>query len=117
MCPETRPFGTSTESVVLVLVSTVAVVPLNKTVLPLGVREKFVPEIVMVVPLAPTSGVNPEIVGALGVAVTVKLAAEEALPPGLVTEIRPVVAPVGTVAISCVVLADVTVAVTPLNFT
>src|SRR5213594_768399 len=49
--------------------------------------------------------------------VTVKLEALAAVPPGVVTLIVPVVAPVGTVAVICVAELTVNVAVVPLNFT
>jgi hypothetical protein len=47
----------------------------------------------------------------------VKLAALVPVPAGVVTEIGPVVAPVGTVAEICVALLTVNVALVPLNFT
>jgi len=49
--------------------------------------------------------------------VTVKLEALVAVPPGVVTLIVPVVAPVGTVAVICVAELTVNVAFVPLNFT
>jgi hypothetical protein len=57
---------------------------------------KFVPLIVTLLPTAPLVGVKLVIVGAL--ALTVKLLALVAVPPGVVTLTGPVVAPVGTVA-------------------
>ena len=49
---------------------------------------------------------------------TVKFAVLVAVPPGVVTLILPVVAPVGTVAVICVAESTVNVvAVTLLNFT
>ena len=70
----------------------VAAVPLNVTpVAPV----KFVPLIVTLVPAGPLAGVKLVIVGAL--AVTVKLLALVAVPPGVVTLSGPVVAPAGTV--------------------
>ena len=65
---------------------------------------KFVPVIVTDVPTGPLVGVKDVTVGALVVAVTVKLAVELALPPEVVTETFPVVAPLGTVAVICVAL-------------
>jgi len=47
----------------------------------------------------------------------VKLEALVAVPPGVVTLIVPVVAPVGTVAVICVAELTVNVAFVPLNFT
>lgn len=52
-----------------------------------------------------------------GNGVIVKLDALVAVPPGAVTEIGPVVAPDGTVAVICVALTTVKVAETPLKFT
>src|SRR5947208_6396251 len=49
--------------------------------------------------------------------VTVKLETLVAVPPGVVTLIVPVVAPVGTVAVICVAELTVNVALVPLNFT
>ena len=70
-----------------------AAVPLNLTA---DAPVKFVPLIVTLVPVGPLAGVKLVIVGAL--AVTVKLVALVAVPPGAVTLSEPVVAPAGTVA-------------------
>jgi len=70
-----------------------AVIPLNLTA---DAPVKFVPLIVTLVPVGPLAGVKLVIVGAL--AVTVKLVALVAVPPGAVTLSGPVVAPAGTVA-------------------
>ena len=70
-----------------------AAVPLNATAV---APVKFVPLIVTLVPVGPLAGVKLVIVGAL--AVTVKLVALVAVPPGAVTLSGPVVAPAGTVA-------------------
>ena len=56
---------------------------------------KFVPLIVTLVPTGPLAGVKLVIVGA---GITVKLFVLLAVPPGVVTLSRPVVAPAGTVA-------------------
>ena len=70
----------------------VALAPLKATrVVPL----KLLPLMVTLVPTGPLAGVKPVIVGGL---MTVKLPALVAVPPGVVTLIVPVVAPVGTVA-------------------
>ena len=74
------------------LTEKVAVVPLNRTAV---APVKFVPLIVTLVPVGPLVGVKLVIVGAL--AVTVKLLALVAVPPGVVTLSEPVVAPAGTV--------------------
>ena len=69
--------------------------PLNLTVLvPCGAAPKFVPVIVTEVPTAPPPGVNEVIVGG---GKTVKVPLLVAVPPGVVTERVPVVAPDGTV--------------------
>jgi hypothetical protein len=68
-------------------------VPLNATAV---APVKFVPLIVTLVPAGPLVGVKPVMVGAL--ALTVKVLALVAVPPGVVALIGPVVAPAGTVA-------------------
>ena len=70
-----------------------AALPLNRTAV---APVKFVPLIVTLVPTPPLVGAKLVIVGAL--AVTVKLLALLAVPPGVVTLTGPVVAPAGTVA-------------------
>ena len=74
---------------------------------------------VTAVPGAPIVGVKLVIVGAPSapLVVTVKGAPVVAEAEPMVTEIRPVVAPVGTVTTSWVVVAEVTVAAVPLNLT
>jgi len=95
-------------------VKTVVAMPLNlMAVAPV----KLVPVIVTLAPMVPLVGVKDVIVGAPAV-VTVKLALLLAVLPGVVTEILPVVAPVGTVAV--IEVAELTVnvvAVVPLNLT
>ena len=68
---------------------------------------KCVPVRVTVVPTGPAVGVKLVTVGFFGSAVTVKLAALVALPPGVVTVIAPVVAAEGTVTLICVAEATV----------
>lgn len=94
-----------------VAVKVVAAVPLKVTAV---VPVKFVPVSVTVAPLAPLEGVKEVIVGA---GTTVKLVALVAVPPGVVTAIVPVVAPVGTVAVIVVALALKVVAAVPLKLT
>ena len=65
---------------------------------------KFVPVSVTIVPMGPDEGVKLVIVGA---GITVNELVLVAVPPGVVTAITPVVAPVGTVAVMLV--ADTTV--------
>ena len=74
---------------------------------------KFVPVRVTLVPIGPEIGVNPLIVGA-----TPKPAALVAVPPGVVTEIVPLVAAAGTVAVTLVAVTTVKlVAGVPWNVT
>ncbi len=61
--PEVAPAGTVTVILVAVLAVTVAVVPLNCTVLFEGVVLKFAPVIVTEIPTEPEVGVNEVIVG------------------------------------------------------
>ena len=76
----------------------------------------MVPLIVTVVPAVPIVGVKLVIVGA-SEAATVKDVLLETLLADVVTVIGPVVAPVGTLVMICVAVAETTVAVTPLNVT
>ena len=74
------------------MIMKVALAPLKATrVAPV----KLVPLIVTLVPTGPLAGVKLVIVGGL---ISVKLPALVAVPPGVVTLMVPVVAPVGTVA-------------------
>jgi len=70
----------------------VALAPLNATAV---VPMKFVPLIVTLAPTGPPVGVKLVIVGGLKIVNGLELVA---VPPGVVTLIVPVVAPVGTVA-------------------
>jgi len=88
-----------------------ALVPLNCTAV---APVKFVPLIVTLVPAGPLPGVKLVIVGGLS---TVKLLALLAVPPGVVTLIGPVVAPLGTVAAIEVDEFTVKLALVPLNRT
>jgi hypothetical protein len=101
--PLVAPVGTT--AVICVAESTVklvAAVRLNVTsVAPV----RFVPVMTTVVPTGPLIGTNETIVGA--VEGTVKFEGLAAVPPGVVTLIGPVVAPVGTTAVICV--AELTV--------
>jgi hypothetical protein len=86
--------------------------------LSVGVVLKLVPVIVTSVPIGPDAGVKLVIVGVDDELVTVKL--EELVPVNspTVTEMVPVLAPVGTVAtIDVDVGVPVMFAVVPLNFT
>jgi hypothetical protein len=85
----------------ITLLNRTAVTPLNP-----------VPVIVMVEPIVPLVGVK-----LVNVGVTVKLLVVVAVPLPVVTTIFPVVAVLGTMAVSCVEEILVNVALTPLNVT
>lgn len=108
--PVVAAAGTAVVICVVLFMVNVAAVPLNESA---EAPAKFVPEITTLVPEVPLVGVKLEIVGA-GM-LTVKFAAELADPPGVVTEIFPVVAPTGTEVVICVALVTVKVATVPLN--
>jgi len=76
-------------------VKLLAMVPLNLTA---ETPVKLVPVRITAVPTAPLLGLKLVIVGAT--TVTVKLVLLVAVPPGVVTEMGPVVAPLGTRAVS-----------------
>jgi len=78
---------------------------------------KPVPMIVTLVPTRVLAGLNELIVGAAVAAVTVKLVELVAVPPGVVTLIAPLVAPLGTVAVICVSELTVKEAAAPLKAT
>src|SRR6266545_4657612 len=112
--PVTAPTGTAAVICVAEFTTKLARAPPNRrSVAPV----KAVPVIVTAVPVLPLVGENEEIVGAG--TVTVKLALLVSVPPGVVTVILPVVAPVGTF-VSIRVPWEFTVtgdALTPLNCT
>jgi len=112
--PVEVPAGTVRVMVVAVEAVTVAATPLKDTALFVGVVLKFVPLIVMVAPTAPEEGLRLVMVG-LGN--TVKSAELVIVMPFTLTEILPVVAPVGTMAVILVLVEDVTNAVVVLNLT
>jgi hypothetical protein len=113
MLPVVAPLGTGTVMLVSLqqIEHGVAVIPLNFTVLFCWVAPKLVPVIVTSTPTAPEVGDTLEIMGS-----TVKLTPLLA-PPSIVTTTSPVVAPVGTVTISVVLVPLVTVAGVPLKAT
>src|ERR1700731_4648452 len=111
--PVVAPVGTEVARLVALQLVTVAVVPLNVTVLVPCVDPKFVPVIVTAVPTGP-EGVDKLVM--LGVGDTVKLTPLLGTPP-TVTTTFPVVAPAGTEVARLVALQLVTVAVVPLNVT
>ncbi len=91
-------------------------VMLFRTRLLFALGSKLAPVMVTTVPETPTDGVKLVMLGALEAA-TVKFKLLVAVPDESVTRIGPVVAPVGTAATSWFGLAELTVAVTPLNCT
>jgi hypothetical protein len=113
--PVVPPEGTVTTMLPELQVVTVAVVPLNLTVLLPWDEPKFAPAIVTEAPTAPVVG---ERLVMLGAASTVKLFPLLAT-PDTVTTTLPVVAPLGTETVMLVALQHVPqgVAVVPLNFT
>jgi hypothetical protein len=95
--PLFAPPGTLARTCVDETTEKLAGFPLNVTRV---VPDRFVPVIVTVVFTRPEVGLKPEIVGAEDVLVTVKLAELVPVPFGVVTEIVPLAAPAGTVAVS-----------------
>ena len=96
ICPVLAPAGTvavicSSE----MTVSPVRSVPFRVTAV---AHVKPVPPIVTSVPTGPEAGENPLIEGG---GITVKLPELVAVPPGVMTEICPELAPAGTVAVIC----------------
>src|SRR6266478_4628008 len=110
--PLLAPAGTVAVIWVAELTVKLALVPLNATVV---APVRVVPVIVTEVPAEPLVGLNPVTVGAGRV--TVKLAVLVAVPPGVVTEIVPLLAPAGTVAVIWVAELTVKLALVPLNAT
>jgi len=110
--PVVAPAGIVVVILVVVDAVTVAGIPLNETVLLVGVVLKFVPEIIMVAPSAPLLGLNPV---SVGVGATEKLFALNTVIPFNESEILPVVAPTGTVVIRLVEVDALTGVSTPLK--
>ena len=110
--PVVAPLGTVTAMLVLLHEVTVAVVPLNLTVLAPCVVPKFVPVIVTAEPAKPEVGLRLVIAGAG----TVKLTPLLAKPPTVTTTV-PVAAPAGTVTLMLVALQLVVVATVPPKVT
>lgn len=109
--PLVAPLGTVTPITVALQLETVAVVPLNFTVLVPWFAPKPLPVMVTVVPTGPTEGEMLLMVDA-----TPKLTPLPASPPAVTTTL-PVVAPAGTVTPMLVALQLVTAAAVPLNVT
>jgi len=93
----------------------------NEVAVPLSLRlvapVRLVPVMTTPVPTAPLAGLKPVMAGAGPATVTLKLLAELAVPLAVVTEILPVVAPFGTVAVTCVALPTAKEAEAPLKET
>jgi hypothetical protein len=99
MGPVVALFGTVV--VICVELTTLKGAPAGPLKVTAVVPVKFVPVMVTLVFAGPLVGVKPVMVGAL----TAKLPAEVAVPPGVVTEMGPVVALFGTVVVICVALS------------
>jgi hypothetical protein len=116
--PDASGEGTETEIEVAVDEVTGAEVRLNFRESLAAVISKLVPVTLMAFPATPLPGLKDVMVGAPDPPLmTVKEVVLLAVPEGLVTLMVPVVAPDGTVATSCVDVADVTVAWVPLKDT
>ena len=115
--PDVAPPGTAVPMVVAVALVAMAGARWKVGRFPAGVVSKLVPVMDTAVSGTATVGVKLAMVGAPLLAVLVKLVLLVALPAGLVTEIGPVVAAAGTVTVSFDVVAAVTVAPVPLNWT
>src|SRR5438552_9855633 len=112
--PVVAPLGTVAVICVSEFTAKEAAAPLNATAV---APVKCEPLIVTPARTVPLAGLNELIVGAEGATVTVKLVALVAVPPGVVTLIAPVVAPLGTVAVICVSEFTAKEAAAPLNAT
>ncbi len=112
--PVVAPDGTVVVILVDVELVTVAEVPLNIATLLAGIILKFVPEMVTVAPTAPLAGAK---LLRVGVGNTVKFVALLIVTPLTDTEIGPVAAPDGTMAVMVVGVEEITWATTPLNET
>lgn len=112
--PVVAPVGTEVVRVLVLDAVTTASVPLNLTEFSEGIILKFVPVIVTTVPIVPIVGVK---LINVGVGRTVKISALVNVMPLTVTEIGPVVAPVGTVVVILVGEDATTVEMVPLKRT
>ncbi len=111
--PVVAPVGTVTTMLVALQLVTVAVVPLNATLLLPCVAPKFNPVIVTATPTAPEIWLRLVM---LGGGTTVKVEALVGCVPYVPTTL-PVVAPVGTATVTLVALQALGVAAVPLNVT
>jgi hypothetical protein len=110
--PVVAALGTVAAICVALFTVKLAAVPLKASAV---APVRLLPVMVTTVPMAPLAGAKLAMLGAG--ACTVKLLAERAFPPAVVTEILPLVAPLGTVAAICVALFTVKLAAVPLNAT
>lgn len=110
--PVVAPAGTLVEMWLASVTEKVAAVPLNFTLVE---PVKFVPVKVTLVPTTPLVGEKFVRVGLA--TLTVKLVAEVAVPCGVINEIFPVTAPLGTVKVALVALLTEKVAETPPTVT
>ena len=114
--PEVAFDGSVTPNCVLVALVTAACAVLNVT-LSLARTSKFVPVMETAVPGVPMFGVKLVMEGTPEPAETVKFVLVETEPAPVVTLMRPVVAPAGTVTTRRVAEAELTLAAVPLNLT
>src|SRR5439155_13323170 len=112
--PLVAPLGTVAVIWVLVFTVKLAAVPLKRTAV---APVKLVPVMVTEVPTGPLVGLKELMLGGAGGVVTVKLLALVAVPPGVLTWIGPLVAPLGTVAVIWVLVFTVKLAAVPLKRT
>jgi hypothetical protein len=112
--PVVAPFGTMAVIWVELLTVKLAAVPFSATLL---APVRFVPERVTELPACPLAGTKPVIVGKVAGAVTRKSVADIAIPVGVVTEIFPLDAPLGTAAEIRVALVTENAAAVPLKET
>ena len=112
--PVVAPVGTTAVTFTLVTNVNAAAVPLNFTEF---TPVKFVPWMVTVVPTCPLAGLKLVIVGMPPPPVTLKFVALVAVPAVVESVILPVVAPVGTTAVTFTLVTNVNAAAVPLNLT
>ena len=111
--PLVAPLGTVAVKLVALAAVTVALVPLNFTVLLAAVALKFVPVIVTGVPTGPICGLKPVIGGIGTVTINAELLVPELAAPVTDTSTKPPIAPVGTITVKVVAVAALTVADIP----
>lgn len=114
--PDVAPVGTTKVICVPLTIVNVRLIPFNVTEVALL---KLVPLTVTVLPTRPDDGLKEVIVGGLGTygISTVKLVLLVAVPSGLVTLIKPDVAPTGTTNVIVILSTTVNVTDCPFNVT